>query len=271
MTSVHSRLSVSGLCFPEMSAEEAVRACGELGVLWTSITSAKASATGAGVLAAAARESGVGVATTTAAIRFDLAPGADNSDRVSAALADVDQAAALGATTVYTLTGPRVFDTWSENAEAYAALAAPVVAHAGAKGVRVALEPTNWLYADLTFVHSFRDAVALATLAGMGVCLDLFHVWTEADLLENIAEHIDLIHHVQVSDMERGARSLPCRTVPGDGDIPLRSLVAHLLAAGYTGPFDLELSGPRIDESGHRAAVLTSLARLESLLDDLGA
>ena len=52
----------------------------------------------------------------------------------------------------------------------------------------------------------------------MKVCLDLFHAWTERELRDDIANNIQLISHVQVSDMVRGARSLPCRAVPGEGD-----------------------------------------------------
>jgi sugar phosphate isomerase/epimerase len=55
----------------------------------------------------------------------------------------------------------------------------------------------------------------------MGICLDAFHVWTEGGLREEIARHVGLITHVQLSDMVRGSRTLPCRTVPGDGDVPL--------------------------------------------------
>ena len=48
-----------------------------------------------------------------------------------------------------------------------------------------------------------------------------------------------------MSDYVLGDRSAPCRSVPGDGDIPLRRLIDDLLTAGYTGLFDLELVGPR--------------------------
>ena len=38
--------------------------------------------------------------------------------------------------------------------------------------------------------------------------------------------------------------------MPGDGDIPFDRILGPLLAAGYTGAFDLELIGPRIEAEG---------------------
>jgi hypothetical protein len=44
-----------------------------------------------------------------------------------------------------------------------------------------------------------------------------------------------------------------------------------VLDAGYQGPFDLEILGPRIDEEGYRAPIARSLERLSEMLDRLGA
>jgi sugar phosphate isomerase/epimerase len=113
--------------------------------------------------------------------------------------------------------------------------------------------------------------VAFAARAGMGVCLDIFHVWTEGDLRKDIENHAGLISHVQLSDQQRGARQLPCRALPGDGDVPIAAIVGWLLEAGYEGAFDLELSGPAIDATGHRQAAERSAAWLDALLTQLGA
>jgi sugar phosphate isomerase/epimerase len=268
---LHPRVAVSGLCFPELSAVEAVAEIGDLGVTKTSLTSAKLRESGAGAVLASCRDRGVEVVTTTALVRFDLSAGADVDGQARRAREDIDQAAAVGATSVYTLTGPRVYADWSANVDSYASLAKDLVDYAAGKNLSIAVEPTNWLYADLTFIHSFRDAVEFSSQAGLGVCLDLFHVWTESDLRQAIGKHVDLISHVQISDMRRGARALPCRAVPGDGDVPIRAMVGWLLEAGYAGVFDLELSGPGIDEAGHRAAAAQSASWLHDLMVELGA
>ena len=60
-------------------------------------------------------------------------------------------------------------------------------------------------------------------------------------------------------------------TVPGDGAIPLERLLGELLEAGYTGVFDLELVGPRIESEGNRAASRRAAERISEILTRLGA
>lgn len=268
---LHPRVSVSGLCFPDAAADDAVRHAATLGASKTSMTSGKLREAGVDAVLDACRTVGVDVVATTGLLRFDLTTGADASEQLRRGREDIDLAAAVGATSVYTLTGPRVFDEWSDNANAYVNIVGELVEHAAARNITIAVEPTNWLYADLNFVHTFRDALALASQAGMKVCLDVFHVWTESELKQDIAKNIDLIAHVQLSDMARGARSLPCRAMPGEGDVPLRAFTRWVLDSGYNGPFDLELSGPDIDALGHDAAASKAACWLDSLLVDLGA
>jgi sugar phosphate isomerase/epimerase len=254
-----------------MSAVESIAALADLGVTKTSMTWTKLRDSGAAPVLQACAERGVEVVTTTSMVRFDLSAAASTSEQLQLARRNIDQAAAVGATSIYTLTGPRAHADWMENVEAYARLVASTVDYAAGRGIALAVEPTNWLYADITFVHSFHDAIGFAARTGMQVCLDLFHVWTESQLREDIRNHAGLICHVQLSDMQRGARSLPCRVPPGDGDVPLRALIGWLLDAGYQGVFDLELNGPFIDKLGHREAAARSAAWLDAVLAGFGA
>ena len=268
---MHPRVSVSGLCFPGLSATDAIEAVAGLGAASTSVTGAKARAAGAGALVAAGRRHGVRIVTTTGALGLDLssAQALDASRRRTEQ--DIDLAATVGAAVMYGLTGPRTAARWDACADAYVNAAGDLAGYAAARGVTLAIEPTSWLYADLTFIHTFHDALLVAPRAGMGICLDAFHVWTEAGLREEIGQHAGLIAHVQLSDMTPGSRSLPCRAVPGDGDVPLAAVVQWLLDAGYPGAFDLELNGPAIDAIGHQAAAARAATWLDDLLRTLGA
>ena len=155
---------------------------------------------------------------------------------------------------MYGLTGPRTAARWDACADAYVNAAGDLAGYAAARGVTLAIEPTSWLYADLTFIHTFHDALLVAPRAGMGICLDAFHVWTEAGLREEIGEHARPDRARAAERHDAGSRSLPCRAVPGDGDVPLAAVVQWLLEAGYPGVFDFELNGPAIDAIGHHAA-----------------
>ena len=268
---MHPRISVSGLCFPELSATDAIEAIAGLGVVSASLTGAKVRESGTGAVIAAGRRHGVKIVTTTGALGLDLSSGEASGASLRRARQDIDLAAAVGATVMYGLVGPRTADRWDACADAYVNAAGDLAGYAADRNVTLAIEPTSWLYADLTFIHTFHDATLVAPRAGMGICLDAFHVWTEAGLREEIGQHAGLIAHVQLSDMTPGARALPCRAVPGDGNVPLAAVVRWLLDAGYPGVFDCELNGPAIDREGHRAAAARAAGWLDKLLTDLGA
>jgi hypothetical protein len=63
---------------------------------------------------------------------------------------------------MYGLVGPRTGDRWDACADAYANAAGELAGYAADRNVTLAIEPTSWLYADLTFVHSFHDATLVA-------------------------------------------------------------------------------------------------------------
>jgi sugar phosphate isomerase/epimerase len=183
----------------------------------------------------------------------------------------IDAAAALGAPTVYMLTGGHGALTWEEAAERFSAGIAPCVAQAEAAGVRLAIETTSPLYADAHLTHTLRDTVLLAEMAGVGVSIDLYACWTEAGLKETIERAAPRCYFFQASDYVYGDRSLPSRAVPGDGAVPLRRVLDWLLSAGYDGAVDLELIGPRIDAEGHVEATRRAADNVGKILVELGA
>lgn len=183
----------------------------------------------------------------------------------------VDVAATLGCPSVYGLTGGRGGMAWEAAAETFAAMIAPCVEPARARGVTLMVECATPLYAHGTITNNLRDTVTLAGMSGIGVCIDYFGCWTEAGLRYSIARAVALGAIVQVSDYVLGDTSLPCRAVPGDGAIPLRQLIDWTLEAGYQGAFDLELLGPRIEAEGRLDAVRRAADRLSELLEAAGA
>src|SRR3546814_6998441 len=101
--------------------------------------------------------------------------------------------------------------------------------------IALLIEPASPLHADLHIAHTLRDTVTLAEMAGLGVCIDLFCCWSEAGLRATIERAIPRCGIVQVSDYVYGDRAMPCRAVPGDGALPIRTMLAWMLGAGYEG------------------------------------
>lgn len=176
----------------------------------------------------------------------------------------------LGGKNIYMLTGARGDLTWEQAAEAFAEAVAPCIPRAKDAGVRLLVEPAGAFYADHHIAHNLRDTVQLAEIADIGVCMDVFPVWTEAGLEETIARAGPRLGLVQVGDYVLGDRSMPCRAVIGEGAIPIARIVGWILDTGYKGAFDLELLGPRIDAYGRLEAARVSAERLGAMIDAHG-
>ena len=183
----------------------------------------------------------------------------------------IDAVAALGGRSIYFMTGGHGDLTWERAAESFSAALAPCAARAQAAGIRLMVEPAPQLYADMHIAHSLRDALTLAEMAGIGVCIDLYGCWMEAGLKQTLERAMSRCWLIQVADYVYGDRAVPSRAVPGDGSIPIRRILDWALSAGYAGAFDLELIGPRIDTEGRLEATRRAAHNVGELLQSLGA
>ena len=181
-------------------------------------------------------------------------------------LAAVAVAGQVGGCLVLT-TGPAGRLDWDEAADALGAMLEPVLAASSAAGVRLTIEPTGPLRLDLSFVTTLRDGIELADRLGVGVCVEVNSCFAERDLTATFTAAGDAVAHVQVSDFVIGSLCTPDRAVPGDGDIPLARILAGLRDAGYTGAFELEMVGPRIEDEGYASAITRGVAYLDALLE----
>jgi sugar phosphate isomerase/epimerase len=180
-------------------------------------------------------------------------------------------ASSVDARTVYACSGPGGARKWEDSAKSFRDTMAPLATLADELGVILAVEPTNPLRTDISFVFTLRDALDLGRDAGLGVVLDFYSCWYERNFDELVRKNVEAVALVQVCDYMLGTFDTPNRVVPGDGDIPLARLLTTMLDAGYEGAFDLEVLGPRIEDEGYPSAVRRSVERMNELLVEIGA
>jgi sugar phosphate isomerase/epimerase len=123
---------------------------------------------------------------------------------------------------------------------------AATLEHARAAGVPLAIEPLHPMYAaDRACVNTMAQANDLCDElgAGLGIAVDVYHVWWDPDLEAEIAragaERILAFH---ICDWLVPTRDLLLdRGMMGDGVIDIPKIRGWLTAAGYQGLAEVEI------------------------------
>jgi sugar phosphate isomerase/epimerase len=268
---IHPRVSVNPMTTIAMSLDDAIALWRELGVQLVGLNVSQLEATGWNRSIDAMSDSGLRVEYLNFGIPCAVTDDAGWRLTEPVLQRAIETAAALGAPTFYFCTGPPGPLRWEDAVDLLGHRLARVLDAARDAGVAIALENGVSSRPELGFLHSARDTIAAADHIGAGVCIDLYGCWVEPALQRTLADHLDVIRLVQISDFVVGTLSQPNRWVPGDGDLPLERLLDDVLGAGYTGVIDLELLGPAIAEEGPRSALRRGTEWLTRMLDARGA
>lgn len=262
---MHPRLSVSALSSMGQTFDGDLELWAALDVDAVGLFLPKLEAVGLEVAVERVRRAGLSV-SSVACEGFRLTePDAWPARRVALDAA-VDAAVALDAGCLFVTAGVPGPLTWDESVAALAAALGPVRDRAAGLGLPVAVEHTNPMRRDVGFIHTLRDMVEVARDLALGVIVEVTNCWAERDLEHTIADGVDTFRVVQVSDYVVGTLTATARAVPGDGDIPLGRLIHVLEDAGYRGPYELEMLGPRIEDEGYGPAITRAIAALEPIL-----
>ena len=188
----------------------------------------------------------------TGLCRGGMFPAADAAGR-QAALDDnlraIDEAAALNADCLVLVVGG-LPDGSRDISAARAQVAEGIAAmlpHARACNVPLAIEPLHPMYAaDRACVNTLDQALDLCDLLGdgLGVAIDVYHVWWDPRLPEAIARagRMNAIYAHHICDwLVPTADLLLDRGMMGDGVIDLVGIRTMIEEAGYNGPQEVEI------------------------------
>jgi sugar phosphate isomerase/epimerase len=263
-----ARFSVSQITTPGWSFERDVEAFAAAGAPGIGVSVRKLEACGVPRAARLVRDAGLAVACLTASGPFPLGDDAGERATLTRARAHVAAAAELGAGCLFVVIGANPALAWEEAADRARPLVAELLRTAEDARVRIAIEPTSQLRMDISFLHSFHDALDFVdefASPSLGVVLELNNAWIERRLYENVARRIGRVAIVQVSDFKVGTFAAGERVVIGDGDIPLRRICRAIADAGYDGWWDIELLGSAIEAEGYESVVPRTVARFREL------
>lgn len=230
---------------------QAIEGCARHGVPGISPWRDKLGEMGVAKAAKAIRDAGL---TVTGLCRGGMFPAADEAGR-KAAIEDnrraIEEAHAIGAQCLVVLGGglpPGSKDLPGARRMFHDGLAA-VLPDARAAGVTIALEPLHPMTcADRSVLSTLAQALDLCDEfgAGVGVAVDVYHVWWDPDVARQIARAGSRIAAFHACDWLVPTTDLVFdRGMPGDGVIDIPALRAMVTAAGYTGMTEIELLSRR--------------------------
>lgn len=190
------------------------------------------------------RDAGLAV---TGLCRGGMFSSADRSAMLDDNRRAIDEAAAIGAQCLVLVVGG-LPEGSTDLPGAHAAVSdaiATLLPHARASGVRLAIEPLHPMYAaDRACVNSLTHANDLCEAHGdgVGVAVDVYHLWWDPRLEAEIARAGDRVFAFHVCDWLRStAHMLLDRGMMGDGVIDIRRIRGWVEAAGYGGLLEVEI------------------------------
>ncbi|MGL6210422.1 MAG: sugar phosphate isomerase/epimerase family protein [Paracoccaceae bacterium] len=162
--------------------------------------------------------------------------------------ASIDMAAGLGAPVLTIVVGGVEPGTKgvADSLNLVADRVAEAAPYAAVRGVKLALEPLNPVYAgNRSVLTTLRDALDICDAVGaanVGVAVDVYHVWWDTDLSAQLMRAGSRIFGYHLCDWLADTRDLLLdRGMMGDGVADLRAIRAGVEAAGYAGACEVEI------------------------------
>jgi sugar phosphate isomerase/epimerase len=123
---------------------------------------------------------------------------------------------------------------------------AELIPYAKSAGVKVGLEPLHPMFAaDRSVLTTIAEGLAIAQQyapEAVGLILDVFHIWWDPCVMQQISASAGRIFGFHVSDwLVPLPDVLLGRGMMGDGVIDIRSIREAVDRAGYAGPIEVEI------------------------------
>ncbi len=241
-----ARLSLNQYTTRKWSVKEAVDGCARAGIPAIGLWRDRVADTGLKESAAIARDAGVKVSSLCRGGMFPAATEAERREKIDDNRRAIDEAAELGTAVLVLVCGgipARDIDGARQMVEDGIGAVAP---YAAERGVKLGIEPLHPIFAaDRSVIVTLGEANDLAqriASPNVGVVIDVYHVWWDPHVYDEIVRAAGTILGFHVNDwLAPPPDVLLGRGMMGDGQIELRRLRAAVDAAGYDDFIEVEI------------------------------
>lgn len=257
-----SRLSFNQITVNSWTLCEALEGCVRHRIPAIGLWRDKVDAVGVCAAAKLVKESGVAVSSLCRGGGFPATTQLERQKRIEDNLRAIDDAAALGTPLLVLVCGALAGRDLEGSRSMVIDGIAAIETHARERGIQLGIEPLHPMYAaDRSVVVSLKQAREIAArfpLGSVGVVIDVFHVWQDPDLYQEIEKLQGRILGFHVSDWPVPLPGiLMGRAMMGDGVIELSRIRSAVDKAGYAGPIEVEIFNQKIwDQPGDQVLEL---------------
>ncbi len=245
------RLSLNQITTDRWSLKEAVEGCARAEVPWIALWRHKIAEAGLKESKRIIQDAGLSISSICRGGMFPAATPELRQQALDDNRRAIDEAAELGAEVLVLVCGADTktdIDSARKMVEEGIATLAP---YAQERGVKLGIEPLHPMYAaERSVIVTLGEAIALTQKFKpnqVGVVVDVFHVWWDPELYEQIERSKGRILGFHVSDwIVPTPDMLMGRGMMGDGVIDLRRIRQAVEKAGYDGPIEVEIFNQKI-------------------------
>ncbi|SDJ98157.1 sugar phosphate isomerase/epimerase family protein [Sediminibacillus albus] len=251
------KLSLNQITTEQWGVQEAVDGCVRAEIPWISVWRHKVAEIGLQESKRILQASGMKVSSLCRGGMFPAATAREREERLEDNRRAVEEAAELGTDTLVLVCGPGPDRDIDTSRKWVADGIDKLVPFAQSYGVKLGIEPLHPMYAaDRSVISTLGQANTIAEQyhpGQVGVVVDVFHVWWDPELYQQIERASSRIvgFHVSdwvvpVPDMFKG------RGMMGDGVIEINRIRQAVQTAGYHGPIEVEIINQAIwDRKGN--------------------
>ncbi|MBN9391832.1 MAG: sugar phosphate isomerase/epimerase [Chloroflexi bacterium] len=241
-----SRLSLNQITTNRWTVPEAIAGCVEAGIPYISFWRDKVAATGLQESARLVREAGLKVSSLCRGGWFDDVTAQGRQKKLEDNRRAIEEAATLGTDVLVLVCGPAATKDIAAGRAYVRDCIEKLLPFAADYGVKLAIEPMHPMYAaERSVMVTLGQANAIVKelqTPNLGVVVDVFHVWWDPEVYNQIQAAAGTILGFHVSDwLVPLPDILMGRGMMGDGVIELRKLREAVEGSGYFGPIEVEI------------------------------
>ncbi|CAM3984702.1 sugar phosphate isomerase/epimerase family protein [Lederbergia lenta] len=245
------RLSLNQITTDKWNLREAVDGCARADIPSIAIWRHKLTELGLAESKKVVQDAGLSVSSLCRGGMFPAATNLERQERIEDNKRAIEEAAELGTDVLVLVCGPAPDKDIDAARKMVAEGIEQIIPFAQEHGIKLGIEPLHPMYAaERSVIVTLNQANTLVEqfkTDAVGVVVDVFHVWWDPDLYNQISRASGKILGYHVSDWIVPTPDLLMgRGMMGDGVIDLRKIRNAVEKAGYKGPIEVEIFNEEI-------------------------